>query len=143
MNLNTKAALNQYRTTDVHSGIADASPHRLIQMLMDGVLDKLNTAKGCMERGDLAEKGRQVSWAISIIGGLQGSLDLEHGGEIARNLSDLYDYMNRRLLTANLENAPGIVDEVVGLMRELKAGWDAIPPAYHRGAPVASAAEMR
>lgn len=143
MNPNAKAALNQYRAMDVHSGIAEASPHRLIQMLMDGVLEKLHTAKGCMERGEFVEKGRQVGWAISLIGGLNGSLDLERGGDIARNLADLYDYMKRRLLAANSENSPAIVDEVAALMRELKAGWDAIPSVSHQGVLASRQVELR
>lgn len=127
---NNQGALSQYRQVGVQGGIANASPHRLIQMLMEGALDKIHTAKGHMERGEIAEKGKQISWAISIVEGLSASLNHEEGGEIARNLFDLYDYMTRRLLEANLQNKTEYLDEVSNLLLQIKSGWDAIPEEY-------------
>lgn len=66
-------------------------------MLMAGALDKIATAKGHMLHENMSEKGRHISWAISIISGLQSSLDMESGGEVSANLDNLYDYMVRRL----------------------------------------------
>lgn len=130
---NVQGALNQYRKVGVHAAIADASPHRLIQMLMEGALDKIQVAKGHMERGEVAAKGKHISWAISIIDGLRTSLDMKAGGKLAENLDDLYDYMSRRLLDANLHNEPAALDEVTHLLLEIKQGWDAIPePLRHR-----------
>jgi flagellar protein FliS len=80
-----------------------------------------------MQRGNIAEKGANISWAISIIEGMRASLDLDAGGDIARNLNDLYDYMGRRLLEANMRNDAKALDEVMSLLREIKTGWDAIP----------------
>ena len=124
-----RTALNQYKSVGVQGGIENASPHRLIQMLMEGALDKISTATGAMERGDIPVKGKHIGWAISIIGGLRTSLDKQAGGEIAQNLDDLYDYMERRLFEANVRNEPGILDEVAGLLREIKGAWDTIAPA--------------
>lgn len=132
-----QGALQYYRKVGVQAGITDATPHRLIQMLLDGAMEKISTAKGLMAHGMLAEKGRMVSWAISIIGGLRASLNLEEGGEIARNLDALYDYMERRLVDANLHNDAAILDEVLNLLREIKQGWDAIPESYKNGRPQA------
>lgn len=117
------------------SGVEAASPHRLIQLLMEGALDKLAIAKGFVERGDIAEKGRFIFWAISIIGGLRGSLDMDKGGEISQNLYSLYDYMEGRLVDANRNNDIAQIDEVIGLLREVKEGWDGIPMALHNGSP--------
>jgi flagellar protein FliS len=75
MNGNIRGALNQYSQVAVQSGISAGSPHRLIQMLMDGALERIATAKGHMERGEVAAKGEQISWAISIVEGLRVSLD--------------------------------------------------------------------
>ncbi|PLY16721.1 MAG: flagellar export chaperone FliS [Sedimenticola sp.] len=121
-------ALSQYQSVSVTSGVEDATPHRLVQMLMEGALDKIAAAKGFMLRGEVAEKGRHISWAISIISGLQSSLnmDVEAGG-LSQNLFDLYDYMVRRLAEAGAANDPVILDEVSSLMAEIKAGWDVIP----------------
>lgn len=120
-------AAQQYGSVAVHAGIEAATPHRLIQMLMEGALEKIAVAKGHMVQGHIAEKGEQISWAISIIEGLRASLDKESGGEIAANLNDLYEYMNARLVDANLRNDVQLLDEVAGLLRQVKSGWDALP----------------
>ncbi|QGX38292.1 flagellar export chaperone FliS [Permianibacter aggregans] len=116
----------QYQQVGTSSEIESADPHRLIQMLIDGAISRLVVAKAMMERRDLAKKGENVSMAISIIGGLQASLDMNKGGEIAASLSALYDYMNMKLAQANANNDPSGVDEVISLMRTIKEGWDGI-----------------
>lgn len=121
------SALKQYRNIGTQSGVDSADPHRLVLMLMDGALEKISTAKGFMLRGAVAEKGAHISWAIAIIDGLRAALNKDQGGEIARNLEDLYDYMGRRLLLANVENKAEMLDEVSTLMLEIKGAWDAIP----------------
>jgi len=121
------SAVKQYNKVGVSSGVESASPHRLIQMMMMGALEKINTAKGHMTRGEVSPKGGNISWAISIIDGLRASLDLNTGGEIAQNLDDLYDYMTRRLARANVENDADILDEVASLLRSIKGSWDEVP----------------
>ena len=121
------SALQQYKKVGTQTSVESASPHRLIQMLMEGALEKINLAKGYMQRGEIALKGSHISWAISIIDGLRMSLDKEAGGEIAENLDALYDYMGRRLAEANLDNNVEMLDEVAGLIIEIKSAWDAIP----------------
>lgn len=132
MNANIQSVLNQYRQVRVQGGVTEASPHRLVQMLMEGALDRVNTAKGNMIRNEFVDKGRHISSAISIIDGLRSSLDQEKGGEIARNLDALYDYMNRRLLEANVKNSVDMLNEVQSLLMEIKSGWDAIPEEIKR-----------
>lgn len=122
----THAGLQQYRQVNTQARVESASPHRLIQMLMQGALDRIATARGAMERGEIAAKGEQISWAISIVGGLRSSLDLDAGGDLAGNLHDLYDYMERQLLQANIRNEVALLDEVSGLIREIKSAWDAV-----------------
>ncbi|MDT8404478.1 flagellar export chaperone FliS [Sulfuriflexus sp.] len=121
-----QSALDQYKKVGVQSGIESASPHRLIQMLMEGVLEKVSSAKGFMTRGEVGKKGESISWAISILDGLRVSLDRSIDAELVHNLDALYDYMSHRLLEANLNNDTAILDEVTGLMRDVKAGWDGI-----------------
>ena len=125
--MNHRNALQQYNQVRAHVQTEGASPHRLIQILMDGAIEKINVAKGLIERRDIPEKVRNINWALSMIDGLRQSLDVEKGGEIANNLESLYDYMQRRLIVANAENDPSILDEVVGLMLEIKSAWDAVP----------------
>jgi flagellar secretion chaperone FliS len=124
--MNAMAALRQYQTVNTQAQVSDASPHRLIQMLMEGGLSRLAQAKGVMMHGQHAAKGELLSKAIGIIGGLRESLDLQKGGEIAANLDRLYEYMVSRLVEANIGNDVAIIDEVAELLRNVKSGWDAI-----------------
>ncbi len=127
MNATLRNALRQYSTVGVRSGVEDASPHRLIQMLMEGALARTAAAIGHLDHGDVAQKGKSIGLAISIIGGLQASLDAGKGGEIAGNLDRLYDYMSRRLLEANAANDRAALEEVHRLLSGIKEAWDAVP----------------
>ena len=124
--MNAMAALRQYQTVNTQAQIGDASPHRLIQMLMEGGMARLAQARGAMQHGQVAIKGELISKAIGIIGGLREGLDLQQGGEVAANLDRLYEYMVSRLVEANLNNDVALVDEVAALLRNVKSGWDAI-----------------
>lgn len=124
--MNAMAALRQYQTVNTQAQLSDASPHRLIQMLMEGGLSRLAQARGAMQHGQVAAKGELISKAIGIIGGLREGLNLQSGGEIATNLDRLYEYMISRLVEANLSNDVALIDEVAGLLRNVKSGWDAI-----------------
>ena len=139
-------ALKQYKNVGAKSAVEEASPHRLVQMLMDGALSQIASASGFMGRNETARKGAAIGQAISIIGGLQDSLDYDNGGEIAANLGRLYDYMVRRLSEANMENDVEKLREVHGLLGQIKEAWDQVPqrlaqeggdapaPGAHRGA---------
>lgn len=116
----------EYRKVGVQTGVENASPHKLILMLMDGAIEKVQLARGYMERRETARKGETISWAMAIIDGLRSSLDLVKGGEIAANLDALYDYMLRRLTEANLTDDLAGLDEVVKLLSELRDGWNGI-----------------
>lgn len=125
MNAYARAAQN-YSSVKVQSSVTDASPHRLVQMLFEGALERIAQAKGAMARNEIARKGELINKAINIVGGLSGSLNDNEGGELAANLDSLYDYIMRRLVQANSENDPAILDECGRLLGELKASWDGI-----------------
>lgn len=122
------AAVRQYRESGVNSMLADASPHRLIAMLYDGALERLALALSGIEHGNTADKLRGIDTAQAIIGHLYDVLDYEAGGSIARRLASLYEYMMRRLVQAKFRGDATAVREVMGLLRTIKAGWDAIAP---------------
>lgn len=119
-------AMKQYQAVNVNAQVSEADPHRLIQMLMEGGLQRIAQAKGAMEYGNLGFKGELIGKAIGIIGGLRDSLDKDKGGEIAANLDNLYAFMQQRLTLANLQNDPAMLDEVAATLREIKQGWDGI-----------------
>jgi len=119
--------ITPHHQVDILSGTHEPSPHRLIQLLLEGALEKVAMAKSNMNQNLVAAKGENISAAISIIDNLMISLDKGIGGEVAENLESLYDYLNRRLLKANISNDSSILDEVSSLLGEIKWGWDNIP----------------
>ncbi|AXA94388.1 flagellar export chaperone FliS [Massilia sp. YMA4] len=119
--------VNAYAKVGLETGIAAASPHKLIVMLYDGAIVAILNGITQMKAGNIEEKGKAISKAIQIIdNGLRASLDREVGGEIARNLDALYEYMSGRLLTANLQNDPAMLEEVRGLLADLRDTWKQI-----------------
>ena len=130
--MNARTALGAYKVTKNQSAIDDASPHQLITMLLEGALERVASASGAMGRGEIAVSGESIGKAIGIIDSLRVSLDREQGGEIADNLSALYDYMTRRLLEANATKDADMLGEIAGLLREIKVAWDQVPADLHR-----------
>lgn len=125
--MNTSTAIKAYNKVDIESGVNAADPHKLILMLYQGALLAIISAKNQILREETAAKGASISKAITIIDeGLKACLDKNAGGELAQNLSSLYDYMNQRLLIANLKNDTDILDEVSQLLTELKGAWESI-----------------
>ena len=118
-------ALKQYAKCGAQGGIQDASPHRLIQLLYRGALDRMASAKGAIARGDLQGKAELIGKSIAIIGGLQDALSKE-GGEITENLASLYTYVTDQLLKASYRNDEGTIDECIGLLEPVASAWDEI-----------------
>lgn len=128
-NYNSQEALKQYRQLGLETQINNATPHRLIQLLMEGTLDRLKGAKAAMDRGDAATKGVLIGKAMGIISGLRSSLNMDiENSDLPERLDGLYDYMGRRLLEASTFNKPEIVVEIIDLMQTVKSGWDGIEP---------------
>lgn len=120
-------AASAYRQVGVQSGIDGASPHMLIKMLFDGLVQSLNAARGSMQRGEVEEKGRHLGKAVRILEeGLKGGLNPAQGGELVVNLRALYDYCIKRLTLANLRNDVSLVEEVVELIGPVAQSWDQI-----------------
>lgn len=125
MNSNT-SAMREYRQVNLRQVVEGATPHRLVQLMMERVLAKIAIARGHLQRNAIAEKGKHIGDAISIINGLQVSLNHKADSELCGNFDALYDYMARRLLEANLHNDEAKLQEVADLMRQVKEAWDAI-----------------
>jgi flagellar protein FliS len=125
MNSNT-SAMREYRQVNLRQVVEGATPHRLVQLMMERVLAKIAIARGHLQRKAVAEKGKHIGDAISIINGLQVSLNHKADSELCGNFDALYDYMARRLLEANLHNDDAKLQEVADLMRQVKEAWDAI-----------------
>ncbi|MGY0633008.1 flagellar export chaperone FliS [Luteimonas sp. A478] len=123
----------QYRQTQVESTVMEADPHGLVALLLSGACERIRLAEACLARGDHARKGKAIGEACAIVGHLNGSLDHEAGGEIAGNLTALYDYVVRLLTEANLHNKAEALREALGLLDEIVSAWNAIAPGQRNG----------
>jgi flagellar protein FliS len=137
-------ALDAYQRLDVETGVAAASPQRLVVMLYDGAVKAVYAARTALARGDIAGRGAAISKAIAIVDeGLRPALDPKSGGEIAANLAALYDYIVNRLLYANLKHDEPSLDEAARLLSELKGAWEALDRNTQTEAQTEPAEERR
>lgn len=120
-------AIQSYGDVKVTTGVATASNVQLIQMLFDGLLESMVAARGHIQHHNIQEKSKAIARASRIVIGLQGALDFEKGGDLANNLNDLYNYVTRRLFQANAQNDVAVIDEVHGLMKEIRDAWEGVP----------------
>lgn len=121
-----QGAAKAYQKLDTESRIDTASPHRLIQLMMERALARIGLAREQLKNEMIAERGNSISAAISIISGLQASLNHKADQRMSENFDALYSYMTQRLLEANLHSDDGGLREVADLLGEIKEAWDAI-----------------
>lgn len=116
-----------YHQVGVQTMVAGASAHGLVSLLFDGFVAAVHRAKGAMHQGDVAAKGQAIGHAVRIVDeGLKAALNLQAGGKLAHDLSDLYAYVCVRLIQANLRSDETALDECVRLMSPLREAWQAI-----------------
>jgi len=122
-----QSGANAYAAVGVTTGVMGASPHRLIALLYQGARTAVAQARMHMQMGNVGPRGEAIGKAIRIVeSGLQQSLNLEAGGEIAQRLNALYDYITRRLLEANIEQSETMLIEVDRLLATLEEAWSGI-----------------
>ena len=135
---------NAYARVGVETGVMGASPHRLIVMLYQGARKAIALARLHLQQGNIAARGEAIGKAIQIVAsGLQPSLNIEAGGEVAERLDGLYGYMTRRLLEANLKQSEAMLIEVDGLLATLEDAWIGIAPEVARMAAQSPAENIR
>ena len=120
----------------LESTILSADPVELIRIAYKAALDAVGQARRCLRQGDIAGRSRTISRASAILTELMLAVDRQSGGPLGRNLVELYDYMQRRLIEANVEQADSPLAEVGRLLSTLLEGWmhcqaaASVPPAY-------------
>ncbi len=121
-----------YRQVGVQTGVEAASPHQLVLMLFDGLLESLVRARGALEAGDIESKGQAITRAARIVDeGLKAALN-PAAGEIATNLSNLYTYLSARLMHAHLRNETQPLEECRRLIEPVRDAWLAIGAQVQR-----------
>lgn len=114
---------DSYQQVDLDAQAAAASPHQLVVMLIDGLLDEVERTRGHMTAGRLAQKGASISKCMNILIGLDSALDEEKGGEIAQQLHQLYDFCQMELYQASLDNNVEKLSNVERVMGNIREGW--------------------
>lgn len=130
----------RYREMEIRT----ATPEMVIVKLYEGALRFIRAARSHQEAGHIAGRATSIAKALAIVNELQHSLDLERGGEIARNLDSLYFFVTDRLLEANLRGTVAPLDVAAGILATLNEAWVEIarrPAEGMLGDPVAEAAQ--
>lgn len=127
MTMNGRLAIDSYSNMGAYGQVEQADGHELIRLLYVTLITRISEAKHCIEVDNINEKIVKLTKALNILDGLRMALNHEEGGEISANLDDLYDYMQRQLVQANAHNDIEILDEVKGLVEEIKSAWVLIP----------------
>ena len=122
-------AMNAYTQNQTQNRASVASPYRLVQMMFEKLLDHIAGASGAMERNDPGAKGQHIGKALEILGALRGALDIEVGGEVAMNLSRLYQFCSDTLMQASLKNDKQKAEDAAGIIRDIKSAWDQLENA--------------
>ena len=114
---------------DRDSEILSAGPLELVEMLYKGAIQFIDDARGHLRAGEIRERSNAISKASAILAELAQSLDHEKGGEISKNLTELYDYMQRQMVKANIEQIDAPLAEIGKLLATLLEGWQTLIPA--------------
>ncbi|MGF1911077.1 flagellar export chaperone FliS [Vibrio kasasachensis] len=126
-----RGSLQAYKKVSVDSQLSAASPHKIVQMLMAGAIERLIQGKAAMQQGNIPVKGERLGKALDIIISLRSCLSMDDGADIAQNLDQLYEFMITQVTAANHKNDPQLIDDVIDIIREIKSAWDQIPAEFH------------
>jgi len=127
-----KSSLAAYQSVSAHGAVADADPHRLVQMLLDATMERMVTARACIERGEMTRKAKLLHSCVTLVAELRGSLNMKDGGPLAQNLSAVYEYIAHQLLMANVQSDVNKITEVMSLLNEIRSAWIAIGPEVRK-----------
>lgn len=133
-------AAQAYANVGLQTQVLGANPTHLITLLFEGARAAISKAHIYMQQGNIQERGNAISKAIEIVdGGLKASINLEEGGELAKNLVAVYDQVIRNLLLANLNADSEKLDLAERLLESIGSAWrTAVDIPQHNAATVPS-----
>jgi len=124
-----RANVRRYQQVSRESGISTADSHQVIFMLLQGLLDSVAVAKGCILRKDIEGRAKSINKSINITSGLIDGINHKVHPEIGENFDALYRYVQLRLNDAALEQSIEPLDEITNLITPIKDEWLNIPQA--------------
>lgn len=127
--MNMRNPASAYRSLAAETRVHEADPHKLIELMFEGAIQRLRVAEACVASGDISRKAKAAAEAGAIVDSLSGCLNLQQGGDIAAGLETLYDYASRRIVMANAANDASGFAEVAVLLDEVAGAWRQIRPA--------------
>jgi len=133
-----------YFADALETRVLSATPIELVQMLYDGAIDAIQSARRHLAEGRIRDRGLSISKAIAILAELRGSLNYEKGGELSVRLGGLYSYTQRILLEANFHQTDDGLAESERLLKTVREGWAQIggqPAASHSAAYLGESAD--
>lgn len=117
-----------YQSIEIETEVVSASPHRLIQILLEKGIQQINLARMHMQNNNIPNKCESISKAMDIINYLKITLNKDdpQANELSKHLDVVYQYADRMLLMANLKNDEKFLDEALKKMMEVKSAWDSM-----------------
>jgi flagellar protein FliS len=120
------AARARYQNVDLTSRIEGASPHALVAILFEELLKSLDALQVAWARKDFTQRGARQQRALSILHGLEASLDVENGGDVAASLAAIYAEARRLVIAAGKQNDPSSITRAREMLAEIATAWKAI-----------------
>lgn len=117
--MNQANAYNAYQSNSVMT----ASPAKLVLMLYDGAIKNLKLAELALEEKKIEKVNTYIKKTQDIISEFMLTLNFDVGGDVAKNLYQLYEYMYNRLLRANIDKDVEGIREVKKYLEELRETW--------------------
>ena len=121
--MKSTAGLQSYSNVQYGAHVGVASPHKLILMLFDGALERIQQAQGAIQFGNAELRGKRINSAIAIVGGLRESLNTDAGADLAKNLDELYQYIQVVLAKAHRTADTALLSEATTLLNEIASAW--------------------
>ncbi|EKE73987.1 flagellar export chaperone FliS [Gallaecimonas xiamenensis] len=124
-----ESGLDAYRHTQIEARAAAAEPHKLVLMLIEGLLDELARVEGHIQAKQFDRKATSITKCLDILSGLDTALDRENGGALAEDLHRLYDFCGRQLFDVSVSNEVAGLSIVYKVLGDLKEGWESMTAA--------------
>jgi flagellar secretion chaperone FliS len=108
------------------SAVRGASPVGLIVILYEEIIHSMRKAQRALQSGNIEERTRALNHALAVVGHLQGVLNFEKGGQVARDLSIFYDFVRTKILDANVRTDSVAIEWIVAECSTIKQAWEAV-----------------